>query len=387
MAEVSEQALLSNFRKLTQLSSGQRLLPMLKADAYGHGAEWVATRLYGQKQLAGFGVATLPEGQMLRESLAARFGDSKRSVPIVVFSGALPWTDDCGDFCDRFQLTPVLSSLEDWKLFHRRGWSRRLRFELKFNTGMNRLGINLDALPVIRRDLIDLSRKGVSPAGILSHLAMAENPEHSLSVLQRSQFHSILSELKPILPSSVDFHLANSAAIFQLSRWGLSGLTDRVRPGLSLYGIAPQSGAAGARAQKLLTPVLSLSAPIVSVRKLAPGDQVGYGGRFVASKNMLIAILGMGYADGLPRLWGQSENGEAVALIGGIRAKWVGAISMDLSAIAVSGSGSKWLRSGKRVLLLGPGIDPWVQAKAAGTIPYELLTSLGARVQRMYGGS
>jgi len=355
---------------------------MVKANAYGHGADWTARQILAhclnhsksRGRLAGFGVATLDEGIALRHGLPK----SAARLPVVVFSGVLPWNDDFGKACQQFGLTPVLSSLPDWKKFVRTGWAARLPFELKFNTGMNRLGLPLDATLSVKKDLQRLAGAGIFPKGVCSHLAMAENPEVAASKSQRRAFESLVHELKPVLPDAVDFHLANSAATLLSQDWRLEGLTQRVRPGLSLYGVAPE----GMHSAKLV-PVLTLEATVLTVLDLNPGAAVGYGGRYVADSRQRVAVLGAGYGDGVHRLWGTQNAGDSGAevLLRGRPTRFAGTISMDLSAIQAT----KTTRAGERVRLFGAGIDPWKQARAAGTIPYEILTSLGSRVKRIYG--
>jgi alanine racemase len=390
-AEIFGAAFDSNWEVLSRQASrvfGKRnaaasLLPMVKADGYGHGAAWCVNRLVNlheragnRSALAGFGVATLPEGVEVRRALGDRptQGSKAGPLPVVVFSGTLPWSDECGEICRSHALTPVISSIEDWRRFFGGGWAARVPFELKFNTGMNRLGIPLESLAEVRRGLAALALKGRFPSGIFSHLAIAEDPFSSLSRRQLQAFQSIGSELGPLMPDSTRFHLGNSAALWRGEEWRLGEFTSRARPGLSLYGIAPRD-----IPTRPLTPVLSVLAPIVALQELRRGDRVGYGGRFVAPGTMKIAILGMGYADGLPRLWG-SRKSEARARVGRQDHPWLGSVSMDLSAIRAPSNA----RVGGEARILGPGVDIWAQADAARTIPYELLTSLSTRVQRKY---
>ncbi len=391
-AEVSRAALDHNWRLLLEQArsvllpgaTGACLLPMVKADAYGHGARWAALGLLElhrragrSSALAGLGVATLFEAIEVREAIGVR----GRALPVVVFSGTLPWNEASGTACLRHDLTPVISTIEDWRKFKREGWVKTLRFELKFNTGMNRLGISMQHLQEVRRDLAALASRGIHPAGIFSHLAMGEDPRAELSLRQMGAFRALHAALKPIVADSTDFHLGNSAALWQGSEWGLNRLTTRARPGLSLYGIEPREAVIRRRASgRRLKPVMELLAPVVALQQLRSGDQVGYGGRFVAPRSMKVAILGMGYADGLPRLWGMEGSG-AVARIGSHDCPWLGAVSMDLSVVRASAG----VRTGSQAKILGTGVDIWRQADAAGTIPYELLTSLSARVQRIYG--
>jgi len=376
-ATLSGTALLANWEAICRRVPHQRILPMVKAQAYGHGADWAARLIWRQEKsrskgqrLAGFGVATLDEALSLRASIAG--------APIVVFSGLLPWNSESGQVCERFGLTPVLSSVEDWRSFVRGGWARRVAFEIKFNTGMNRLGISCTELSQVKKDLQRLAKQGIYPSGVLSHLACAESPHAPLSRAQRELFRGIQGELSPLFGASVEFHLGNSAPLWQAEAWDLESLGQRVRPGLSLYGIAPR----GLASQLPLTPVMELSAPVVAIQNVRAGESIGYGRRFIARKALRVAILGMGYADGLDRHWGDASSLAVVHFdrVTRGRSRWVGAISMDLSAVIAPAG----VRVGDRAQVFGAQIDPWVQAEAAGTIPYEILTSLGARVQRIY---
>lgn len=368
-ATLSGKALKSNWRTLLSASPGSALLPMVKAEAYGHGALWVAQNLLSLPRLSGFGVATLDEGSALREGLGSA------GCSIVVFSGTLPWSDGCGDQCLRFGLTPVVSTVEDWRRFSRSSWARRIPFELKLNSGMNRLGIPLPLLGSVAADLRRLARTGVFPRAIHSHLAMGEAPSAAISRLQKAAFEQIVGCLAPILPDGVEFSLANSAAILNEKKWRLPGTPrTRVRPGLALYGIPPEEASAAVASR--LRPVLELHAPVVALQSLRPGDAVGYGASYKARRPGTIAILGAGYGDGLHRALG----GDGRVILRGRSVRFAGRISMDLCAVeAPPGT-----RVGDRALLFGKGIDPWEQARAAGTIPYEFLTSLGARVQRIH---
>jgi len=374
---LSHAALIANYQAIVRQSAGQQVLAMVKADGYGHGAAWVASHLARQKQTWGFGVATLEEGVELRQSLST----ARDPLAIVVFSGTTPWNERAGQTCAKHHLTPVISSWEDWLQFHRRRstgrrtWSRQLPFEIKFNTGMNRLGMGLERLREISIDLLDLSSEGIYPSGILSHLALAEDAAAPLSLRQKAEFEALYGELAAIMPDSVDFHLSNSAAIWNHKKWAAGALTRRVRPGLALYGIESEIR----KLQPQLTPVLNLEAPVILLHELHRGEALGYGGRFVAEKRERIATLGIGYAEGIPRAWSTSSS-DARVLLGGKLQPFTGTISMDLCAVRASTS----IKRGDWARILGEGIDPWKQARAAGTIPYELLTSISRRVQRIY---
>lgn len=365
VAELSGAALRNNYEVIQRLVPGLSILPMIKADGYGHGATWAARELLAMPGLYGFGVATLEEGASLRREL----GIPGRRVSIIVFSGALPWSEEKGRFCEKFQLTPVIASESDWHLFLREKWPERLPYELKFNTGMNRLGMP----PAFARQIAHALKTKPAlwhPRGVLSHLAMAETPGSRVSRLQKEQFAFLRAELAGALPSA-HFHLGNSSAIWNEKYWDLKKTTDVVRPGISLYGVPPWRGAPA----RGLEAVLELKANVLAVHHLKPGQSIGYGATFTAKKETThAAILAAGYADGIKRAFSQQGH----AWIDGQATRFLGIVSMDLSAVRCTPKA----RVGDWVELLGPHVDPWEQARAAGTIPYELLTSLSGRVQR-----
>jgi len=371
-ADFSAKALLNNYDAIRALVPGQAILPMIKAGAYGHGAGWVAGRLAGEPDLYGLGVATLDEGEEVRKAL----GEQKLRCKIVVVSGTALWSDEKGQFCEKHGLTATISSEEDWVRFLRGRWNERIPYELKFNTGMNRLGISPNYARTIAKALRDAPAVA-HPSGIYSHLAIGENPEEKLSLMQRELFVQVRGDFETACPSA-HFHLANSSAIWNAKKWGLDGLTDVVRPGLSLYGVPPFQGAP----MRGLSPVMTLSCQVLAVHDLKPGDRVGYGGTFKvdgkAQDRTRVAILAGGYADGIMRHLG---NGLGSVFMGDQKQPIVGIVSMDLCAALAP----KSVKPGDWAQILGPGIDPWEQARAAGTIPYELLTSVASRVERRYG--
>jgi alanine racemase len=374
-AVVSAEALSANYDAIRARVPGLSLLPMIKANAYGHGGAWAARVLAQKPDLYAFGVATLEEGAEAREALGPR----GRRTRILVFAGVAPWSEEKGQYCEAHALAPVISTDEDWRAFERGGWPARLSYELKFNTGMNRLGLSTRLAPQLARSLAH--RPGEEqPSGILTHLAVGENPDARLSRDQLERFTAIRSELAPVFPAA-HFHFANSAGIWNARHWRLSELSDVVRPGLSLYGVPPWPGAP----ERGLAPVLTLRALVVDVHRLKSGDTVGYGARFTAPKaeTTHVAMLALGYGDGLHRRLSGGLAGDGApggfAWLGGRERRFLGAISMDLAAIECD-AGTK---PGEWAELLGPRVDHWAQAKAAGTIPYELLTSIAPRVKRL----
>jgi alanine racemase len=362
-------ALINNYQAIQDQIPNQSILPMIKANAYGHGATWAARQLLTMPALYGFGLATLNEAKDLRKELGA----AGKRVKLIVFSGTTPWSDDKGRFCEKYGITPVIATDTDWQAFFQGGWTERLSYELKFNTGLNRLGISLNLAPTLARTL--RNRPAVEhPAGIFSHLVMSETPDTKMSLTQKDKFIWLRRELGEALPST-QFHLGNSAAIWNHKLWGLKDLTDVVRPGIALYGIPPWKGAPA----RGLKPVLTLEAEVVHRHRLKVGESVGYGATFKVKgdETVQVATLSAGYADGINRML----SSRGFVWLKGRKSRVLGRVSMDLCAVECPSDA----QVGDWAEFLGPHIDPWEQAEAAQTIPYELLTSISSRVQRVDG--
>jgi alanine racemase len=367
LALLDSNALKKNYQVIQNLVPAQEILPMLKANAYGHGLAWTARNLLTMKGLYGFGVATLEEGATLRQLL----GTAAWNIPIIVFSESSPWSDERGYYCSEYTLTPTISSEEDWYSFLRRGWVARLRYELEFDTGMKRLGISLSSASKIASDLRSLP-SAYHPAGIFSHLSMSESPGSNLSRHQLSQFESIRNVFS-FVSSGTRFHLANSGAIWNHFDFELGRLTNVVRPGMTLYGVRPWLRAP----IRGIAPVMRFVANVLSTRSLKPGESIGYGGSFTlaGATSIRVAILGAGYADGIKRQLGNRGH----VWLGGQPRPFLGHVGMDLCAVECS----ETTQIGDWAEVLGPNIDLWEQAEAAGTIPDELLTSISDRVKRL----
>jgi alanine racemase len=368
-ARVSAKALHASYEAIRELVPGQAVLPMVKADAYGHGAREVVRILARAPELYGFGVATLEEGREVREALGAK----GRKTRVLVLSGTANWTEEKGQYCERFGLTPTIVSEEDWKRFLKAKWPERLKYHLKFNTGMNRLGISPGHLSQVVSQLKDKPGDW-RPEGVATHFATAEDPEHALTRRQLESFKSITGAVKSIWTDTL-FHCANSASIWNARKFGLEGWTDIVRPGISLYGVPPWAGAP----IRGLVPAMELRYAVLQRRLLKPAESIGYGAQFRLKGSdpaLEVAILGAGYADGFHRM----NSSQGAVLLGGKMRRVLGVVSMDLSAIECDAS----TKPGDWARILGDGLDPWTQAKAAGTIPYELLTSVSRRVRRVY---
>jgi alanine racemase len=369
VAHVDLAALQANYRAIeaflaARTPSGRRppdIIAVVKANAYGHGARPVALALEraGASMLA---CADIEEGVALR-----RAGVRGR---ILVF-GALSVSALAGLF--DYDLTPTCSTPGAGRALQAAAAARgrRLRYHLKIDTGLNRLGFRYDNLAFTLPDLF--RSPNLDLAAVYTHFATADDPSHPLFEEQRRRFGDALERIAGMGVSVPARHAANSAALLREPHvW-----YEFVRPGLLLYGVAPAAWAATLR----LRPVLSLRSRIVSVKNVRAGEGVGYGVRFTPATPRVVATVPAGYADGLDaRLGGRGE-----VLVGGRRAPIVGAVSMDMLAVDVTGVP---VDPGDEVVLLGEQgaerITASDMASAIGTIPYEVLCRIGSRIERVY---
>ena len=366
VARVDLGALKSNFRNVVEYLGRERLpapspIAVVKANAYGHGAAQVARALEdaGADLLA---CADIEEGAALR-SAGVR-------ADILVF-GALSVSDLDGLFDCR--LTPTISTPGAAHAVQAAAarYQRRLRYHLKIDTGMNRLGFRFDNL---RRTLPELlASQNLELDAVYTHFATADEPGSPLFDLQRIRFERALAEIAGLGGRPRYRHACNSAALLRDSRvW-----YERVRPGLLIYGIVPPPLASTIP----LTPVMSLRSRVVAVKSVRPGEGVGYGVKFTAPGPTTIAIIPAGYADGLDlRL-----EGRGAVLIRGTRAPIVGSVCMDMLMADVTGLDAS---PGDDVVIIGSQgedrIDVREMAAQIGTIPYEILCRIGSRIQRVY---
>ena len=366
VARVDLEALRGNFRAIQDFiaKAGHphtRVIAVVKANAYGHGAPQVALAVEeaGASMLA---CADIEEGIVLREAGVR--------APILVF-GALSVSDLKGIFTHR--LTPTISTpsaacaLQAAAMQH----ETRLHCHLKIDTGMNRLGFRHDNLA---RTIPELAAsRHLQIDAVYTHFATADNPDHPAFTEQRERFETALAALPGLGINVRARHAANSAALWRDERvW-----YDSVRPGLLLYGIVPPP----LQSTLPLRPALSLTSRIVAVKGLRPGEATGYGLEVPVDQPATIAIVPAGYADGLDlRLVGRGAM-----LVRGHRVPIVGSVCMDVSMIDVTGMD---VAPGDEVVIIGEQGDESMgvreMAAAIGTIPYELLCRLGSRIQRVY---
>ena len=351
-------AIEANWRALGRRAMPAECAAVIKADAYGCGLEKVAAHL-AKAGCRTFFVADLDEARRVR---------AVASEPaIYVLNGIM--TGSAAAYPD-IRARPVIGSmveLAEWDAFCA-GQDWHGGAALHVDTGMNRLGISVsDAAALAPR--IRAENHGITL--LMSHLASSELPEHPLNALQISVFREVR-----ILYRGIPSSLANSSGIFL----GASAHCDLVRPGVALYGVNPIPGQSNP-----MRAVIDLQARIAQVRIVPRGETVGYDGAWTAKRTTRIAVAAVGYADGYPRAASASDEAPGgAAIVAGKRCPFAGRVSMDLIAIDVTDLPEGAVRRGDFATLIGDEITVDAVAGAAGTIGYEVLTSLGRRYHRVY---
>lgn len=350
-------ALAGNWCKMRDLSGSARCGAAVKANAYGTGADQVAPRL-AREGCRDFFVADANEGSALRPLLP----DARIYVLNGVFEGSFSQTL-------AHDLIPIINSPEQAAFWC--GNSDGRAYALHVDTGMNRMGLTPGQAAAHSQS------SAPSPCLVMSHFACADDPGHPLNAQQIKLFDSI----KSLFPG-IEASLANSGGIFL----GTAVHHDLTRPGIALYGGEPVSGIPN----RMRTVVTALTRVLV-IRHAKAGETVSYGGAHKLTRDSRIAVCGVGYADGFHR----SGSGAGVPLrsavsrgafgaINGVRIPVIGKITMDLTMFDVTDLPDGTVSAGDWIELLGPTIRLEEAANAAGTISYELLTSLGRRHSRSY---
>jgi alanine racemase len=341
--------LATNWAFFRDQSDGAICSAVIKANGYGLGVTRVAQTL-AKSGCATFFVAQLGEGITARAALGS-------DATIYVLNGLME--GQCSAF-HHHDLLPILNDIG--QIDHWRENGLGAPAALHVDTGMNRLGISEDELDGANEALV-----GVNLSLIMSHLACASDPQHPKNGMQRDAFVYAAAQLPP-----APLSLAASAGIL------LEGdfCFDLVRPGIGLYGGGPFD-----IEHVPLVPVACLEAPIIQLRKIGPGDTVGYGATWQADRAKTIAIVALGYADGFLR----AGSSRGFAILGGAVCPIIGRISMDMIALDVTTAGSA-AKVGAMAQFLGRAAPIDAQAQALGTISYELLTGLGGRFARAYVG-
>jgi alanine racemase len=373
-AEISLTAILHNLRVIRQhVGRKRRVLAVVKSNAYGLGAVPISKAL----EKAGtewFGVTCANEGIELREA-----GIQNR---ILILTGF--WPGEEKRLIEN-HLTPTVTRVGDLPHLERaakslRGKPSRVRFHLKINTGMNRMGISPSEVETFASALADCPHLQLE--GTFTHFASAEDFKAQQTDAQECLFRECLDRLQALEISPGIVHMANSGAICaRPSTWA-----DMVRPGAILYGyhqsFDPPEKKQEIKAILPLEPCLSLRARIISLRDVPPGQGVGYGARFVSERPSRIAVINAGYADGVVR----QRTNRGCALLHGRRVPLVGTISMDLTTLDVTDVPEAAL--GDVITIYGKDGNATIEvsdvAPEIGTVTSDLLCALGRRVPKYY---
>ncbi|MBI2336830.1 MAG: alanine racemase [Deltaproteobacteria bacterium] len=359
-AEIHLANLAHNFKEIRRLVGGQvKLIPIVKANAYGHGASVVAKTLENLG-VDGFGVASPEEALELR--------NSNIQSPLLclggIFKAPLSLFDEQKVVLTLFHEAQLERIEKDLS-----GTTRKLKVHLKVDTGMGRLGI----LPEeVDRFLPRLQQcPHIEVQGLLTHLACADLQEDGPTQLQYERFQQAAEKFQKTFPQAEVIHLANSSAILS----GNMAHYQWARPGLMLYGAYPH---ARFKTKAQLKPVMHFKTSIMSLKKVAAGVPISYGGTFVTKRLTQVAVMAAGYADGYLRSF--SNCGEVV--IRGQRCPVIGRVCMDHTMIDVTDL--KQVAMGDEVTLWGETLCAEELADKIDTIAYELFCAVSARVPRIY---
>ncbi|WP_429811892.1 alanine racemase [Ensifer sp. B1-9] len=347
-------ALARNYERMAAEVAPARAAAVVKADAYGLGADRVAARLY-EHGCRHFFVAQFVEALRLQPTLAAD--------AVYVLNGLQPGNETA---CAEHGIVPVINSMEQLQRWSEtaKALGRKLPAVLQFDTGMSRLGVP----PAERAAVASVLKAGanIDIQFIMSHLASADEPESDQNGSQLAEMNRITAEFP-----EYELCFANSGGIFL----GKPYHGVLARPGIALYGGAPAAGRPNP-----MEAVVRLDVAVVQTRTVPAGARVGYSGTHIAVAETRLATIAAGYADGLPR----SLSDRGAVYCDGIRLPIVGRVSMDSTTIDISALPEDRLHLGSLVEVLGPSQTLEDIARNAGTIAYEILTGLGQRYERQY---
>lgn len=351
-AVIDTQALRSNLQVLKSRAPKARVVAVVKANAYGHGLIGTARALHDADALA---VARIGEGIALREAGITQ--------PIVLLGGVFTPEEMQEAAHHAFDL--VVHNERQIELLENSRDRAPLVLWLKIDTGMHRLGFAPEASGAA---LLRLRQLPLAPREIrlMTHLASAEEPDDAMTRAQLECFSAVTRGV------SLATSIGNSAGILGSS----AALGNWIRPGIALYGASPFAHASAASLG--LVPVMTLETTVMATHRVARGQSVGYGAAWRAERDTRIAILAGGYADGLPRNLAKA----AAVLVNGERARLAGRVSMDMIAVDIAERTD--VQVGTPGVIWGAGLPVGEMAAQAGTISYELLCGVPARVAREF---
>lgn len=360
MLTIDLAAIQTNWLKLQFIDAGAAVAGVIKANAYGLGADRVGRALYdvGCRE---FFLASIDEALSARAYLPA-------DTAIYLLGGAGIGSES---LLIQSKITPVLCSFDAVSAWAKANAELGILAPsaIKINTGMTRFGLDLKEFEYLCRN-VDVLR-AANPSLVMSHLACADESHHPLNLQQRDRFSHCVNLIKSVIPG-LRFSLANSSGIFLGSEWHF----DLLRPGAALYGINPTPGAPNP-----MSSVVHLSLPITQVRKLDTAAAIGYGCTVVLAAGMRIAVVAGGYADGIHRTLGLQPE----AYLNGVRINAVGRISMDSAIFDISAIDLPDDQLiGAKVEVINEVLSLDYLSKKNGSLGYEVLTSLGSRYPRCY---
>ena len=361
-AVINLKYLKENYLNIRKKVKNVKIMPVVKANAYGHGVKETVNALNSLSvKPEYYAVALVDEGIELRKFEVPQ--------PILIFE---PIDKNQVDSVFKYNLIPTVFSDSHLSLLKDNGKNEEIRIHIKVNTGMNRLGINYkDAFDFIKKINED---KAFIIDGVYTHFATSDEKDKGFANLQLRRFKDLLSELKK---NNINYglaHAANSGAILDIP----DSYFDLVRPGISLYGYYPSDETSESVSLK---PVMSIVTKVDSVNRLEKGETVSYGRKFTANEITSIISVSMGYADGYNR----NLTNKSRAIINGRFYNQVGTVTMDRIMFDVK---NDKINIGDEVTLLGEKdemkFNAWDWAKILNTIPYEITCGISQRVPRLY---
>lgn len=363
--EISRSALRHNFNYCSEKAGGAKIMPMVKADGYGHGMIECA-RIFAEEGAAAFGVAESCEGRVLREAGVME--------PIYVLVGMIP---EAIPEMLQYNLTPVVvdGSLLSELSIQAVKRSLDIGLHIKMDAGMGRQGCLPDEVSAIVRAISELP--GLHLGGIMAHFPMADdiNSDNTMEVFGR--FQKAVAGVESMLPAGCCLHIANSGGLFHFTPTAL----HMARPGIALYGCNPDG--MDNRHEGELEPVMNFSTSIIQVRRVPVDTGLGYGQSYVTNRQTTLAVLPVGYEDGYLR----SLSGQAQVLVHGQRVPVIGRISMNLTLADVTDVPNE-VKQGDKAVLLGRQGNELITADEIAswmnTISYEVLCLFGNLNDRYY---
>lgn len=365
-AEIHLDALRYNYKQVSKiLPPSVRIMAMVKADAYGHGATHVS-RVLSDLGVASLGVATVEEGLELRESAI--------NTQILVLGGLMGVGSAAAGMMIGANLTPVVHSAEvlDFLEATATAAGKKIGFHLKIDTGMTRLGVMPQALPHFLSKLKTCPHLRLD--GVMTHFADAEN--HEYTGKQLSEFKALIKSIEEIIGAVQVWHVANSMAVLHNEYLANSTASEHwIRPGAILYGLYSS--------EKLsLKPVMTLKSRVVMIKTVPSGTKISYGCTFETKRSSKIGVVPIGYADGYP--WALSNK--ANVLIRGKRAPVVGRVTMDMTMVDLTDMEESHIND--EVVLMGTQNNEKISAedlaRTGNTIPYEIFCGISKRMPRIY---